>query len=203
GHDANPALRVDVAGHDPDLASAGRDDPRRVGSDDRRRPTGEIPLGSNHVLDRDAVGDYDRDLDAGVHGLQQRIGGHLRRREDPADVRAGLAYGLLDAVEDREVQMRRTPATRGDAADDLGAEPDRLLRVERGVLAREPLDDHQRLAVHEHAHAEAPSSAATALAAASSRSSAWIRARPLLSRIARPSSTFVPARRTTTGTEIS
>ena len=44
--------------------------------------------------------------------------------------------------------------------------------------------------------------AATAFRAASSRSSAWISARPLASRIARPSSTFVPASRTITGTSI-
>src|SRR5437870_5609234 len=192
-----------MRGHDPDLAFARRDDARRVGPDDRRGSPGQIPLHAHHVLDRDAVGDDHGDLDAALDRLVERVDRDLRRHEYAAHARAGLPDRLLDRVEDGKPQVRRAALAGRDATDHLRTAGHRLLGVERRVLASEALDDDLRILADEHAHTATSCAAATALAAASSRSSAWISSRPLVSRIFRPSWTFVPAKRTITGTPIS
>jgi hypothetical protein len=62
------------------------------------------------------------------------------------DVLAPVAcHGLLDGVEDGHAPLEGLPALpRGDAGDHLRAVLDHLLRVERAVAARDPLDDHLR-----------------------------------------------------------
>src|SRR4051812_22300287 len=90
---------VDVAGHDADLAPGGgvgvvgrfaapgfrpgRDDAGAVGADEGDvRPVAAAPVSlvdhradADHVLDRDSLGDGADDLDPGVRGLEDRVGG--------------------------------------------------------------------------------------------------------------------------------
>src|SRR5690606_40797077 len=83
-----------------------------------------------------------------------------------------------------------------------------LLGVEGALLAGEALHDHLGGLVDENAHvfgilgsrAQAALAAATALRAPSLMSSAGVMARPEFFRSSLPASTFVPSRRTTTGT---
>ena len=73
-HDADAALLVDEARHDADLAFARRDDARAVGPDEARAGAGERGLHVHHVVDRDAFGDADHELDAGVRRFEDRVG---------------------------------------------------------------------------------------------------------------------------------
>src|SRR5581483_4055932 len=86
------------------------------------------------------------------------------------------------------------------AADHLGAVLDRLLRMERAVLAGEALANDFRILVDEDRHYLDPFTAFTIFCAASSRSSAETTLRPDSLMIFLPSSTFVPSSRTTSGT---
>src|SRR5438552_15691391 len=91
--------------------------------------------------------------------------------------------------------------SRGDAAHDVRARGDQFLGVEGALVAGEALDDGRRLLVEQAAHAATPASrAATTRSAASERVSAVRIGRPLSERMRRPSSTLVPASRTTSGT---
>src|SRR5919205_3129447 len=89
---------------------------------------------------------------------------------------------------------------RRDASDHLRAVGDRLLTMEGALAAGDTLADHLRGAVDQYGHQRAPFTAPTIFLAASSRSSAGITFSPDSRRIALPCSTFVPSRRTTSGT---
>ena len=109
--------------------------------------------------------------------------------------------------------MRLPALARRHAADHLGAVGDRLLGMERALLAGEALADDFGVFVDENAHKEILKNlyrkplrfknqftAATARLAASVRSLAEITPTPLSASIFCPSSTLVPSRRTITGT---
>src|SRR5262245_29799308 len=98
-----------------------------------------------------------------------------------------------------------------DAADHVGAVGDHLLRVKGALVASHALHEDRRGFVKQNTHvslpilkriyaASRPWHAATAFSAASAKVSAVISLRPLSARILRPSSTLVPASRTTIGT---
>ena len=94
------------------------------------------------------------------------------------------------------------------AADDVGAVGDHLLGVEAADLAGNAQDDDRRGAIEKDGHdatafgveLEVVAPGGTARLAASARVLARMIGRPQRARILRPSSTCVPARRTTTGT---
>ncbi len=108
-HDADLARLVDIAGHDADLALAGRDDAGAVGTDQPGVGPMCLQVGhcAGHVDDRDALGDRDDQRDPGVGRLHDRVGRERRRHEDHRGVGAGLLHRLGHGVEDRDAQRRR------------------------------------------------------------------------------------------------
>src|SRR5437588_10960976 len=90
---------------------------------------------------------------------------------------------------------------RRDAAQDVGAVGDHLLRVKRPLVAGEALHHDARRFVEQDAHAAAPAlRAATTRSAASDRVAAVSMGSPLCCRMRRRSSALLPAARTTSGT---
>src|SRR5690606_25303463 len=71
-HDADLASLVNVAGHDADLALAGRDDAGAIWTDESAFRVIALEAGVNlhHVEHGDALGDGDDQLDAGVGGFE-------------------------------------------------------------------------------------------------------------------------------------
>jgi hypothetical protein len=126
----------------------------------------------DHVEHRDALGDADRQRDAGVDRLEDRIRREGRRHVDGAGVRPGLADRLGDRVEDRQVEMSRAAFARRHAADHPGAVGQGLLRVEGPLRAGEALADDLGVLVDQNRHHAASFTALTTLSAASSKSSA-------------------------------
>src|SRR5262249_7460507 len=91
---------VDVAGHDAGLALTGSDDARAVRSNEPY--TGfrlHEALGAGHVEDRDALGDRNDYLDAGIGGFHNRIRCSGRGYEDHTRIRARLANRLGNRIE--------------------------------------------------------------------------------------------------------
>src|SRR4029077_3571495 len=191
----------DVAGHDADLAFAGGHHARAIGTDQARFRAAQRALDLDHVEHRDAFGDADDERDLGVDRFGDRVGGAGGRHIDDAGVAPGRFLGFDDGVEHRQVEMLAAAFARRRAADHLGAVGDRLLGMERAVLASEALADDAGVLVDEDGHqAFAPFSAFTIFCAASSRSSAAVTLRLDLERISLPSFTLVPSSRTTSGT---
>src|SRR5688500_8792045 len=96
--------------------------------------------------------------------------------------------------------MHASAFARRHAADHLRAIGNRLLGMKRAVLAGETLADNFGVLVDEDGHYALLRTALTIFCAASSRSSAEITFNPDLAMISLPRSTFVPSRRTTSGT---
>src|SRR5262249_36855911 len=133
--DADRPGLVDVAGHDADLALARRDDAGAVRPDQPARLVLERLHRPGPVEDGNALRNDDDDLDAGVRGLEDGVGGGGRRHEDHAGVGPGLPDGLGDGVEQGETLLGRAALAGHDAADDLRAVVAALNGVERAGLA--------------------------------------------------------------------
>lgn len=153
--DANLALGEDLAGHDAELAGVGKKS-GAVTADHAR-----LGLGQKRLVDLelvalgDTLGDGDDEGDLGLDGLEDGVGGASGGNVD--DRRLGLlgAHSVRDRAEDGEAEVGlarllwgRERGPRGSwhegaatclgvgAANDLGAELDRLLGVE-GALDSE------------------------------------------------------------------
>src|SRR5262249_450594 len=95
--DADAAGFVDVAWHDADLALARGDDAGAVRPDQHaaRVLAAQGRLDLDHIVHRDALGDADDDLDAGVSRFEDRVGRERRRYIDHGGVGAGLGNGVV------------------------------------------------------------------------------------------------------------
>ena len=101
--DADVALGEEAAGMMPTLALPGERMPGQLGPT-RRVPgwAAQVVVDAQLVVGGDALGDRDDRLDAGVLGLEDRVGGEARRHEDHRRVRAGLGHRVVERVEDRD-----------------------------------------------------------------------------------------------------
>src|SRR6476660_3991366 len=216
---ADIALKIDVTRHDAEHGLAGADDAGAVRAHQHRALlfgiAVEVALHSHHVLRRDAVGDRADQLYAGVGGFHDGVGAEGRRHEGDAGGGSGRLHRFLHGVEHRQALMLGAAFARGNAANHVGAVLHHFLGVEGSFVARHALDDDRGGFVDKNAHWFSPGGrasalalagscaalqASTALRAASAKVSAVISSSPLPARILRPSSTLVPASRTTSGT---
>ena len=205
-----------LAGVMPTSDSPGVMMPGQFGSDDAGRVALGLRVGPRlgGVADGNALGDHDEQRDLGVDGLDHRALGEGGRHERDGHVRAGLLDGLGDGGEDGQldrvavgvaVQHRRAGLAGVHAADDLRAGLEHECGVLGALAAGDALDDDLGVLVEEDRHvAISPYAFASsaALSAPSSMVSASVTSGWLASRrIARPSSTLLPSRRTTSGLE--
>src|SRR5262249_49637997 len=143
---------VNIAGHDADLALAGRDDAWTIRPDQTARLFLEETHGLGHVEHRYPFGDGDDDGDAGVGSFHDRVRGSRRRHEDQARIRPRFANGLGGAVEQVEAFFLRPAFARRHGADNLCAVFAALRGVESTRLA-ETLDENPCGFIDENAHA--------------------------------------------------
>ena len=78
-------------------------------------------LDADHVVDGDAFGDRDDQLDLGLDGFQDRRSGAGRRHVDHGGVAAGGLLRLQAVFVDGDAQVHGAGLGRGSPADDLGA----------------------------------------------------------------------------------
>src|SRR5579859_1163552 len=189
---------MNAAGHDADFAFAGRNDSGAIRPDKTR--LGEIHgCGStNHVDNRNAFGDANDERNLRVGGFKNGVGSVRGRNKNNGGVGAGGFHGFHNRVKDGPFEMLGIALAGSDAANDVGAVLDHLLRVESAFAAGEALNDEASLFVNQDAH-RAPPARATTFCAPSFMPSAMVKLRPLSRRIFWPSSTLVPSIRTTTG----
>src|SRR2546427_6245903 len=164
----------------------------------------QVALYPHHVLRGNTIRDGYDQPDAAVRRLHDGVGAERRGDENQARRRARVRDRFLHGVEDRPSQMLAAALPRGDAAHDVRAVRDHLPGVEGALVPGKVLDNEARLLVEQDAHVGfvvgADRRAATTFSAASESVSAVRIGRPLCVRMRRPSPTFVPASRTTSGT---
>src|SRR5262249_4720870 len=134
-----------------------------------------------------------------IDRFQDRVGGVRRWHEEQRGISPGLGHRLGDRVEDRPIEMGGPALARRHAGHDVGAIGDGIRSVKGRLLAGETLDQDLSGLVDENGHYAASLTRATMRAAASSKVRATVIGRLDFSRMARPSSTLVPSRRTTRG----
>src|SRR4051812_47149991 len=197
--DADVALLEEGGRDDPDVGLARREDARAVGADQPRGAVAlELGVDAQLVVGRDALGDRDDQLDAGVGGLEDRVGGEARRHEDHRRVGLRLGDGGLEGVEDRDALDVEPALARRDTGHDVGAVALVVERVERALASGDAGDAQARVVADEDAH---PAASSTTFRAASSIVAAMCTlGRSASASRRRPSSSLVPSRRTTKGT---
>ena len=90
-HEPDAALREDLRRDDADVRDAGRERARAVRAEQRHAARAHVRVDAEHVVGRDALGDADDGLDAGVDRLVDGVGGEARRHEDHRRVGALVA----------------------------------------------------------------------------------------------------------------
>src|SRR4051794_11302127 len=198
--DADVALLEEGGRDDPDVRLARRQHAWAVRADqpDGRAVGLEEVVDAQLVVGWDALGDADHRLDTGVGGLEDRVGGERRRDEDHRRVRARLADGVVERVEDRDALDVLAALAGGDAGDDVRPVVLVVERVEGALTAGDAGDAQLRVVVDEDGHQ--PASSTTFFAAPSMVASVYTFGRSASASSARPSLSFVPSRRTTNGT---
>jgi hypothetical protein len=96
---------------------------------------------AHHVHNRDPFGDADHQVEPGIGGLEDRIGGVGRRHEDRRDGRAGLAGGLGDGVEDRHLVVAVDESLAAFAGGDAGHDPAAVIEAQLGMAGAEAAGD--------------------------------------------------------------
>ena len=94
-----PSLK-NCAGMIPTFALPGDRIPGQFGPISRELPRAQVVVDAQLVVRRDALGDRDDQVDAGVLGLEDRVGGEPRRHEDHRRVGARLLDRRVEGVED-------------------------------------------------------------------------------------------------------
>lgn len=151
GHDADASGLVDALRHDADLAFSGSNDTRAVWPNKARLALRFERLNdANHVVLRNSLRDRHYERDLGLDCLHDRCGGRARGHKNARRGRARLLNGLGDRCKHRLAQMLLARMFRVRPADDLRTVLERLLRVERRLLAGEALVYHLCVLRHQN-----------------------------------------------------
>src|SRR5712691_10516312 len=187
---------------DPDLRRARGYETGTVGAEEPGlRISPEEILDPDHVLDRDPFGDAHDQLDSVGRSFHDSVGCKRRRHEDPGCVGIGGANRFRNRVEHRYAHVRGPAFAGAGAADDVGAHLAHLLGVKGSLTPGDALDDDAGAGVEENAHLAAGVLVSSTIFCAASHA-LTPGSMPAWRRIARPSSSRVPLRRTTSGSFI-
>src|SRR5947199_10121414 len=119
-----------VTGRDAEAAAAGgflscggSDDAGAVRRDEARVPTSHGAFYANHILDGNAFGDGDDQLQSGIDTFENSVGSKWRRHENGRNSRARRPRGIGDGIENRHTMrtvLEELDAFAGrDARDNL------------------------------------------------------------------------------------
>src|SRR5258705_3039602 len=146
-NDSDGAFFMNARGHDAQLAFAGGNNSGTVRADQARLARLQELPGPDHIQGGNAFGDADDQLDVGVGGFHDRVGGSWRRHKDDGRIGSRLFDGFADGVEYGPALVSGAAFARRDSAHDLRSVFRASLGVERAFPAGEALDDDSSLFV--------------------------------------------------------
>src|ERR1051326_337569 len=145
----NLSFFVDVARSDADAAAAVRifsfarcNDAWAVGTDEARLFVLHGSLDFDHVIDRNAFGDTDNQIQSSIDAFEDGVSRKRRRHKNSGSSCAGLLCRFGDSIKDWHFVFEKLAAfARRDASDDLGAVGEAELGVPRAKAAGDALDE--------------------------------------------------------------
>jgi hypothetical protein len=188
-----------VSRNDSSLRLTGGDDSRTVRTDQPCIRNIEPGFDRQHIQRRNAFGNADDQLDAGIECFKDAVFGDWRRYVNHGRRRTGGIDRISNGIKHRQIQMFCAAFARCYTANQFGAIGNGLFTVQGTLRPGETLADDLGVLVDQNAHG-LPPAAATTFSAASFREFAGMMLRPLSFRRARPASELLPSKRTTTGT---
>src|SRR6185295_10954090 len=102
-----------------DLRFIDRDDTWAVRPNQADVAAAESALDLDHVIDRDALGNADHELDAGIGSFQNRIGTKRRRDKDQRRVALSILHRIAHRIEHRNAFYLLPRLTRRHTGNDL------------------------------------------------------------------------------------
>lgn len=109
-----------------------------------------------HIVHRDALGDYDHQIQPRGDGFQHRIGGGEYRHIDDGSVAAGRLLCLQHRVKHGHSLYQLALLAGGDACHHLGAVVQHLAGMKRTIAPGYALHDELGLLVNKYSHCESP-----------------------------------------------
>ena len=148
-HHTDIASLVNVAGHNPNLALIRSNHAGTVRPNQPRpvRPRLRIqnPADSDHIHDRNSLGDTDHELDSSGDGFEDSVRSNRRRNIDYGCVGSRLFDGVGNGVKHRNALMRVAPFSRSHTTYNLGSVLNSLLGVKRAGLTGDSLHQEARI----------------------------------------------------------
>src|SRR5450756_21798 len=193
---------MNMSGHDANLDLVRGDQPGAIRPDQQGAFTLHLVTGAQHVVYRNTLGDTDHQIDIRLDRLIYRRCRTRWRHIDYRHCRTCCLFGIAHRGNHRDIFEQFACFFRIHS----GNETIRSVRigfaidsVELAYLAGHPLRHYSGVFINQNRH-YASLAAATTFSAASAISLPEMIGRPDSARIFLPSSTFVPSRRTTSGT---
>jgi hypothetical protein len=139
--DADRTFFVNRSRHNSDFAFAGRNDAGAIWADQPRAAILQKLPGFDHVERGNAFGDADDEIELGVCGFHDGVGGERRRDEDHGGVGAGFFHGFLHRVENVPSFVRGAAFAGSDSTDHLRSVSGAGFGVEGAFAPGEALHD--------------------------------------------------------------
>jgi hypothetical protein len=160
GNNSNISLFVNVSRRDTDSAAAVRilaltrcDDSGAIGADQARLFALHRPFNLYHVIDRNAFGDANHQIKAGVRAFKNRIRSERRRHEDGRSGCTRLFHGFGHCIENWNFVFESLAAfARRDTGDDLSAVAETELSVPGAERTGDALNKNASLRSDENRH---------------------------------------------------
>src|SRR2546426_5536730 len=143
---------MNEARHDANLRFIDSDHAGAVWSDQADIFATERALDLDHVVDWNAFGDANDQLDAGIGSFQDRIGTKRRGHKDQRGVTLGLLHSITHRIENRNTLDLLPRLARRHTRDNLRPISLALRSMERAFLTSNPLHHHPRILINENAH---------------------------------------------------
>ena len=155
-HNSDAAFRVDMAGHDSNLAPARRNNAGTIRTNKPGASIAQIIEGADHIEGGDAFGNANNDRQACIRGFHDRVRRESWWNINHTGIGAGFFDGFGQRVEDRHTFVLGASFTGRYPGNDVRAVSNHLSGVKGALFAGDPLNDDASVLIDEYAQAVLP-----------------------------------------------
>ena len=141
---------MNVTGHDPDFAFAGRNNTWTIWTDKPRRFVEEIFFNFHHIERGNSLSNTNDDGDTCASGFHDRVRRECGWYVNDRGVSASLFHRVGDSIENRNALVLRSAFAGSNATDNLRSVLDHLFGVEGSFFAGDTLNYQTRIFIDEN-----------------------------------------------------